>query len=365
MSIWKSVGLIIQRHDNKQSHVNWKVFFTKSDCDIQRPCPGAGYPGVASDNKYHTLLESGFACELPNTLPDAGTSPICPDRSANPLRHADSDVAPAENLVMQPDALAIDAAVSDLEDEPADLDSLAKKHAHSVYIDGKWIHIATAVCLLFNTLPRPKQSKERLQRVRDYTPPSVAAHLRALVGDSFMVGHCVATLLRCESSAHLAIIQVTHLVRAGQDVYTISPTEISSTETRVELRGQVLAFKPQGLKEQDHLSWKGPIARLRPLKKASKAKDILVVSFPGMLAIPIAIPEVTSNEEALHSWDISMADLSVLASRLWSQISPKYTAKLASCSISEGFPYQASTGATSCCFISETTLTLLNQGKIV
>jgi hypothetical protein len=346
--VWDAGGeqarQIIKRHSISSSPTTWKEFFKVPNCDIQRPCPGSSYPGVARDTDC--VIPSSVDVVDEETLSGACSDPqvraTVVDPSFNPDGH--STFLHVDEL---PEASNDTEDVSNAprpESTTALVDSIAKKRAHSLYIGGKWVHIATAVRLLFNTLPRPKQSKERLQRVRDYTPPSVAAHLQALFGSSFMVGHCIATLLRCGNSAHLAVVQVTHLVRAGQDVYSVLPSELSSAEARIELRGQVLAFKPENSNGQSLLSWKGDVARLRPLKKASKAKDILVISLPGILAIPVTIPEVLSDEQPLRSWDLSMAELTILASHLWGQVGSSHASKLASCSIGEGFPYRTSNG---------------------
>jgi hypothetical protein len=309
--------------------VNWVEFFSAADCDIQRPCSGSGYPGVVCDARLPAKVEA--------SINDADVAES-DDEDDNDEAAATPDVAELESdgdIMLDDDTVA------------GSLDALAKKRAHSIYIHGKWIHMSTVVRLWFNSSLQPKQSKERLQRVRDYTPPSVAAHIKGLLGSSFMVGHCVATLLRCDNSAHLAIIQVTHLKRAGQPVYSVSMAEISCVEAQIELGGQVLLFKPQNARGQQQWSWKGGVVRLRQLnlKKTAKAKEIHVLPpFPGILAIPVTIPEVSSSEQVLNSWDILEEEMFSLSSRLWSQISCGHSSKLAACSVSNAFPYRTLKG---------------------
>jgi hypothetical protein len=306
------------------------VFFRSLGCDIQRPCPGGSYPGVVLDLDISIKVEDEQCDD--SLLGRAADS----EEPFAVTKRSSTDVIGAE---LDNDTAEEDAIVNSL-------DSLAKKRAHSLYVEGKWIHLKTIVRLVFNTLPRLKQSKECLQRVRDHTLPSTAAHLKILVGNSFLVGHCVATLVRCESSAFLAIVQVTHLIRAGQHVYSVAPEEISRPDAQIELRGQVLAFenRPIDGDSKSSWSWEGKIARLRPFKKNAQAKDILVLCFSGVLAIPMTIPEAESSGKSLQTWDINTAELSALAQRLWTQISPGYISKLALCSISKTFPYCSLTG---------------------
>jgi hypothetical protein len=190
--------------------------------------------------------------------------------------------------------------------------------------------------------------------------PTVPGYLKALGGQSFKVGHCFATILRCGDHAFAAIAKATHLLRAGEVAYAVPHAEITVVETQIVLRGQILAFHPCSCKPEQSWHWTGEIARLRPLKNNIKSKDILLVSVPGVLALPVDIPQSSDG-----AWCMPSDELEMLSSRLWHQISPRHIGKLVTCSLSSAFPYRTQKGMYCFDSSSDAWLTRMCQGSSV
>jgi hypothetical protein len=333
---------IIRQYTQGRIIIDWQDVFSGTDCNIQRPC-GATYPGVSLDldckdnliinpklDKSATSKVEEFLSHLPRAdindiLTECNTESAWqdddePDLDWFPLTDCDR---PKSKPAVKPILKTI-----------VPVDPLAKKQMHLLLVDGHWVHNVTNIWQRFNTLLGQKQSKDCQHRVRDFTVPTIATHLKALSNEAFKAGHCFATLLRCSNNAFLAVVQTTHLTRAGEVAYAVPCVEITTAGAGIELRGQVLAFQPLKGNQESSWHWTGEVARLNPLKSNTKARDILVISVPGVLALPLEIPE--ANEVA---WVILQANFDILCSRVWNQIQQGPVNKLAVCSSSSSFPY--------------------------
>jgi hypothetical protein len=326
--------------------VCWENVFSQPDCDIQRPC-GATYPGVVLDldcNDDLLMLEDSPSSdklasttieEILSHLPAADVLDAVAERVESSAWDASCSDQPSLD-----DVVGDEHSSSILEYVPLQIvDPLTKKRSHSLLINGQWVHNVTNVRQRFSTPLGQKQSKDRHIRVRDFAVPTISAHLKALGGETFKAGHCFATILRCGDRAFLAIIKTTHLLRAGETAYAIPRAEITVPEMQVTLRGQILAFHPCTCKSEQSWHWSGEIARLRPMKDNIKSKDILLVAVPGVLVLPVDIPQSSDS-----AWCISKEDLQALSSCLWRQISPQHVNKLVTCGTSPSFPYCDKTG---------------------
>jgi hypothetical protein len=337
---------VISQYTRGSVAVLWKDVFNRPDCDIQRPCSGT-YPGVVLDldcNDDLLMLEgSSSSDELASTTIEEILSHLPATDVLNAVSEQVENSTWNESCLDQPslnDAACGEHLLNASEhDPPQKVEPLAKKQSHSLLIEGQWVHNVTSIRQRFSTPLGQKQSKDRHVRVRDFAVPTISAQLKGLGGEAFKAGHCFATILRCGDRAFLAIIKTTHLLRAGETAYAIPRAEIPVAEMQVVLRGQILAFHPCTCKPEQSWHWTGEIARLRPMKDNVKSKDILLIAVPGVLVLPVDIPQSSDS-----AWCISKENLDALSLDLWRQISPQHISKLVMCGTSLSFPYCTKTG---------------------
>jgi hypothetical protein len=153
----------------------------------------------------------------------------------------------------------------------------------------------------------------------------------------FIISNSLVTLIRCGKSAYLGIVKATHLLWDGPNVHCVCQSEIVITDTKIEIRSQVLAFKEQEMV----WTWTGNISRLCPLSKDAKesqAHDMLVVDVPGIAACPLTMP-VSDN------WTLPAHNLQAILSRIWTRITLKQVHNIAACSGGDTFPLHNGDGA--------------------
>jgi hypothetical protein len=346
---------------------DWDEFFKIPKSDILRPC-GTGYPGVVLLDLVIPTVEdaSGDRSVQSNAHFDARSMlRDFPEQEVNEAIAVIANTAEAnqhdspectDSLTAQPEQCINDLLNEDGSNEqPLDVpdnlelhrEKAAEHRAHCILSGGKLVPIQSAVRILFNTHPQPKQSKDRLQRVRTWTPPTVASNVRLMPDDedAFHVGYCVGTLLRCGESAYLAIMRVTHLQRGGQDVYSVRRSEIAIHSAKIHIRGQVLAISATSRLGSRSWTWKGATARLRHAKSTSDAGSIRLISIPGAVATPVSLPSPQNSDDVDSVfWELSEGELNTLRSALWQQIGVQHSSKLAVCGTSADFPYQSLEG---------------------
>jgi hypothetical protein len=355
--------------------VVWEDFFDKPGCDILRPC--SKYVGLKVTATTRATNEASADIEEStddrSMQEDEGTSNVSHVLSELPSEVREAALAAREKLVSMPEAIDIDSpealtaefvndvckdvarddpdTVFDIDDlvlqedspslsttETISVDVYAKKRRDSLWVRGKWVPFRSCIRIIFNSTPRPTQSKDRLVRVRPQEAPSIAPCIKSigLPGQLFS-GDCVATLLHCGQQAYLAILRVACLFQAGTEVYAITHSELPLVQSRIEIRGQVLAFVWDGT--QWH--WNDRIACLRPPGATPAAQDLLTITVPGVTTKDLFLPQDDSPDPVGSPWTMSHAELSSLQNDLWTRIKPAFIPKLAVCDPSAQYPYRA------------------------
>jgi hypothetical protein len=367
--------------------VSWPEWFRVPEadffCDILRPLGGdpLGYPGVdvpehsASDPPEQAPHDS--VQQIFSSLPEEAARLAVAETEA--VRAEERRAASAEASAIAVSALQVDS--DNAEDEDVDehdemestlaeshgssdgsggaqdahdaaLAAFAKKVVHYCSVNGVYVHNSSIITAEFNPWYRSQaQSKDRLTRIRTFSGAlTLPGHLPSeLIVDMFMVGDCVATLIRVGQCAYLAIVKVTHLLQFGRDVPFVKRSEVHIGDARIDVRGQVLCFvpfnSPPASLSTTLWTWSNQISRLRPVKKESSAADVLVLPFAGTTAIPVSVPKT-------DAWTFNDDALTQLKTTLWKRIvKSKTTARITRTGRGPSFPYRIADGALSlqCC----------------
>jgi hypothetical protein len=199
----KAAACCIQDWTNGAENIlDWKSWWAKiPGSNILSPCGGGKYPGVQSSKGTSNTgasepeepdrsmddgdLHSARLDNLFSTLPDAARqgieqarafflqSPAVGPEVASPA--SEEDPAEIRDIFDGADSdLQEDTRDDHPEDEPLKIDEsngqssssssqrapserdvelYAKRRAHSLWVDGKWVHLASAIRLIFNTIP--------------------------------------------------------------------------------------------------------------------------------------------------------------------------------------------------------------------
>ncbi|KIJ30600.1 hypothetical protein M422DRAFT_53688 [Sphaerobolus stellatus SS14] len=191
----------------------------------------------------------------------------------------------------------------------------------------KWLHKASAVRIIFNNpWDDGRKTTERLTRVKGYSRdgPRRSINSDSIFGDDFMIGQLVATFIRVNNKASLAILKVTKLVQDGMEsLESIHPSKLS--DRRLAIHGQVLNLNHSA---SGMWTWTGrweslnlPIKGKEKTKASAKSKKIspksLLVETRGNLVMAVN-PCLT--EEAPITWIFSLTELESLSEVLWSMV---------------------------------------------
>lgn len=311
----------------KTAHVeaNFQELQSLKDIDMMRP--RGHYVGLRADEVdwLETATEN-----LKNDTADAGSQPAVPDLDA-----------PCE--------------LDDLLPDPDDRDAgnanaiFEKPDAWLKVTGAKSVHKASVVRLLLSD-ENISKSSDRLRRVRGYSkdPSKPLLNDDSVLGDSFVLGRLVATFIRIENTAALAIMRVTALLTAGNEsVSAISLNDLS--DEKVKLKGQILSLKRQ---PSGQWTWTGEWEALRAPNtttgqaasgKASKKELLFTVMAP--LVRPVNANLVGVSEELAESaginvtWSFDHDNLSALAVALWDDVK-NFKEKVISRQIGANFPYR-------------------------
>lgn len=296
-----------------------------------------------------------------------------PDRYQDTLSPIDEEI----EIQTSPDAMETEVEstedsfpceLDDLLPDPAlepttgggDVDNVFKKDNTWMKVGGRSIHKASAVRIALSE-DNVQKSRDRLRRVRGYSrdPAKPTLNDDSIFGGALIVGRLVATFLRIDNTAALAILCTTAFFNAaGIAVSFLKPDEL--TDPSVKVKAQVME-----LKQSSDLQWQwtGAWESLSPVQaktgKAAEAvqakglKQELILTVPaplvqaidGELVVSDAIFSLESddsNKKAL-TWAFSHIALASLSAALWEAIR-KDKEKIPSRKPSTTFPYRSQDG---------------------
>jgi hypothetical protein len=252
-----------------------------------------------------------------------------------------SQLDPSSNIRSNNDLTSKDSA----EEETAAQLSSARRH--SIWMDPGWVHRRSVVTKVFNARPHIRHPKERLRRVRNH-PEADTSHIK-YDDDSFTANMCIATLVRCDTRAFLALVQATYLTQRDEEAWSVRKSEVSLPEANVTIRGQILKFEPAlASNGAPCFAWHGHFARLRaPSAKASTTDSRLEITLPGHACIPVQLPKYQAAIEGSLDlgWRIPSDALKQVGITLWEQIRNTGLAEhLPELGVGLEFPYCLSNG---------------------
>jgi hypothetical protein len=175
-----------------------------------------------------------------------------------------------------------------------------------------------------------RKSTDRLTRVRGLSkirtysrepvPPSLDGD-DSIIGDLFLLNEFIATFLRVENSAVLAIVRVSAILNESRTaVSSIARSSLLSAE--VTLRGQVVTLINDGTSSW---TWDGNYEVFHPQNNDSSSgtavsKKSTLVELPACIVRPVRGQPKKHKEPATFTWKFEADDLSTLAEVLWDDI---------------------------------------------